>query len=80
MATSINVNLDITSAVGIRRPELGVRAPRPIMTTTFTLNGESFPDPDLGETKVLEVNQLTDFIFYPGSTSSAQTVYITNKK
>jgi hypothetical protein len=91
MATSFNVNLTITSAVGFRRSSTqtfinffgtptvgGISGPRPLMTTTYTLNGVSQPDISITGTRILSVSTTTDFYFYPGGTSPSQTISITN--
>lgn len=92
MATSFNVNLTITSAVGFRRASTqtfinfygtptvgGVSGPRPVMTTTFTLNAVSQPDISITGTRILSVTTTTDFYLYPGGTSQPQDIYITNQ-
>jgi len=92
MATSFNVNLSITSAVGFRRASTqtlvfpdgsvsvgGYNAPLPVMTTTLTLEGLSQPDIAITGTRILSVTTTTPFIMYPGQTSSPQEVYITNE-
>lgn len=92
MATSFNVNLTITSAVGFRRSSTqtfinfagtptvgGINGPRPVMTTTFTLNGVSQPDISISGTKILNVSTTTVFYLYPGGTSDEQSIYITNE-
>lgn len=75
---STATRLTITSAVGFRRPEYTIQAPKPIMTTTFTLNGDTFPDPALGTIKVLTASTPVDFLLYPGGTSDPQEIYLTN--
>lgn len=92
MATSFNVNLTITSAVGYRRASTqtfinsfgtatigGVNGPRPILTTTYTLNGVTQPDIVISGTKIISATTTTDFYLYPGGTSSVQNIYITNQ-
>lgn len=79
MATSFNSNLYITSAVGYRSASYAVVAPLPITTTTYTLNGVTQPDFVFTGTKIISVSSVTDFTLYPGSTSSAQVIKITNE-
>lgn len=79
MAESFNVNLTITSAVGFRRPEYAIKSPKPLMTTTFTLNGETFPDVDLGEIRLLSLSTPDVFNTYPGGTSESQIIEVTNE-
>lgn len=79
MFTATEVNLIITSAVGFRRPSYAVSAPKPIMTTTYTLNDVAQPDTiSFSNTRIVSVSTVSDFTLYPGSTSSAQIVGITN--
>jgi hypothetical protein len=79
MAESFNVNLTITSAVGFRRPDLVIRSPRPIMTTTYTLNGDIGVDPDPGIVKRLSMSQPEPFELFPGGVSEPQVVSLTNE-
>ena len=92
MATSFNVNLTISSAVGFRRsstqtlvyPDLsvvggGVGGPKPLMTTTFTLEGVEQPDIAITGTRILKVSQPGTFNMYPGQLSDPQEIYITNE-
>lgn len=77
--TATDVNLHIISAVGFRRPAYAVSAPRPLMTTTYTLNGITQSDViDFGATRIVSLSTVTDFYLFPGSTSTAQTIGITN--
>lgn len=89
MATSTISYLDIISVVGFRRssshdgtnpPSIagGISAPRPVMTTTLTLEGIVQPDIDFDEYKIIEVDPIQEFVTYPGGTSDFQTVYVTN--
>ena len=90
MSVTTQVNLGIVSAVGFRRastqtsvsglvPFASFNSPRPIMTTTFTLNGDINPDFFFTGTKIVKVDPLLPFEMYPGGTSTYQTVYITNE-
>jgi hypothetical protein len=90
MSVTTQVNLGIVSAVGFRRastqtsvsgliPFAAFDSPRPIMTTTFTLNGDINPDFFFTGTKIVKVDPLLPFELYPGGTSTYQTVYITNE-
>jgi hypothetical protein len=87
---STQVNLGIVSAVGYRRagaqPSISgllttaaLDSPRPLMTTTFTLNGDINPDIFFSGTKILKVDPLLTFETYPGGTSNPQTVRVTNE-
>jgi hypothetical protein len=86
MATSFNVNLGIKSILGFRRPSgadpltgYAFDAPRPVMQTTRTLNGEEFADLGINTgTRVLLVDPLTTYSVPNGSTSSNQTVVLRN--
>ena len=79
MATSFNSNLHITSAVGYRTPGYAIIAPLPVTTTTYTLNGVTQPDFVFTGTKIISISSVTDFTLYPGSTSTAQVIGITNE-
>jgi hypothetical protein len=90
MSVTTQVNLGIVSAVGFRRastqtsvsgliPFAAFDSPRPIMTTTFTLNGDINPDFFFTGTKIVKVDPLLPFEMYPGGTSTYQTVYVTNE-
>jgi hypothetical protein len=87
---STQVNLEIVSAVGFRRASTqtsisgllnfaSIDAPRPIMTTTFTLNGDINPDFFFTGVKILKVDPLLPFTTYPGGVSDPQTVRVTNE-
>ena len=81
MAILYNINLGITSIVGFRRPSSqtgSFDAPKPITTTTFTLNGVSIPATGLGDIKNISVGAVADFVTYPKGYSNTQTVQITN--
>lgn len=86
MATSFDTNLGIQSVLGFKRPS-GVdtstgyvfQAPRPVMQTTLTLNGETFADTGINTaTRVLIVDPLDTFQITQGNTSTDQTVVIRN--
>ena len=90
MSVTTQVNLGIVSAVGFRRastqtsvsgliPFAAFNSPRPIMTTTLTLNGDINPDFFFTGTKIVKVDPLLPFELYPGGTSTYQTVYVTNE-
>jgi hypothetical protein len=87
---STQVNLGIVSAVGFKRAGIqpsisgllttaALDSPRPIMTTTFTLNGDVNPDVFFSGTKILKVDPLSTFETYPGGVSDPQTVRVTNE-
>lgn len=86
MTTSFDANIGIQSVLGFKRPSgsdplTGYRfeAPRPVMQTTRTLNGEEFADQGIGTgTRVLFVEPLNDFLVPNGATSPAQTVVLWN--
>ena len=78
MATSFNVNLQITSAVGFRKPDYAITAPRPVMTTTWTLNGDIHPE-IFTNTKFISMSTPDVYTLYPDSTSTAQVISISNQ-
>lgn len=90
MATAFDVNLTITSSVGYRRSSTstfsllglpvigGVDGPRPLMTTTYTLNGDIQPDIAFTGTRILSVSTVTDYYVTPGVASTPQTISVTN--
>lgn len=76
---SLDVNLGIKSVLGVKRSTKRLEGPRPVMQTTKTLNGESFPDEGMTlETKVLVIGQLSDYNIRYENTSTNQTVSLTN--
>lgn len=90
MATSVISYLDIISVVGFKRSashdgtnppalEGGLNGPRPIMTTTLTLEGITQPDIEFGDFAIIDVDTLEEFVTYPGGTTNYQTVKVTNK-
>jgi hypothetical protein len=86
MAISFDANIGIQSVLGFKRPSgfdnlTGYRfdAPRPVMQTTRTLNGEEFTDTGINTgTRVLLADLLADFSVPSGSTSTNQTVILRN--
>lgn len=79
MATSFTVNLGIQSVLGFKRPSGAVEAPRPIMQTTRTLNGEEFVDLGMTEqTRVLIVDPIDPYVIRYQTTSSPQTIVLRN--
>jgi hypothetical protein len=86
MAISFDANIGIQSVLGFKRPSgfdnlTGYRfdAPRPVMQTTRTLNGEEFTDTGINTgTRVLFADPLADFSVPSGSTSTNQTVILRN--
>jgi hypothetical protein len=87
-----NVNLSITSAVGFRRSSTqtlvfpdgsvsvgGYNSPRPLMTTTFTLEGIEQPDIVVSGTRILSVTTTTPFVMFPTQTSNPQQIFLTNQ-
>jgi hypothetical protein len=76
---SLDVNLGITSVLGVKRSTKRLEGPRPVMQTTKTLNGESFPDEGMTlQTKVLVIDQLSSYNIRYENTSTPQTVNLTN--
>jgi hypothetical protein len=79
MATSFTVNLGIQSVLGFKRPSGAVDAPRPIMQTTRTLNGDEFADLGMTEqTKVLIVDPVSPYTIRYENTSSPQQIVLRN--
>lgn len=86
MATSFDTNIGIQSVLGFKRPSGSdpatgyyFQAPRPVMQTTKTLNGEEFADTGINTaTRVLIVDPLSTFEITQGNTSSNQTVVLRN--
>jgi hypothetical protein len=76
---SLDVNLGIKSVLGVKRSTKRLEGPRPVMQTTKTLNGESFPDEGMIlQTKVLVIDQPSTFNIRYENTSTAQTISLTN--
>jgi hypothetical protein len=76
---SLDVNLGIKSVLGVKRSTKRLEGPRPVMQTTQTLNGESFPDEGMTlQTKVLVIDQLPSYNIRYENTSTPQTVNLTN--
>ena len=86
MAISFDANIGIQSVLGFKRPSgrdpitgYGFDAPRLVMQTTKTLNGEEFADTGINTgTRVLYIETLNDFNVPNGSTSTNQTVILRN--
>ena len=89
---SLDVSLKIGSQIGFRRPSTqtlafavgqtgvgGINAPRPVVTTLLTLDGQVNAEPPFEGTRIVTVSSTTDFIMYPGQTSTSQTINITNE-
>jgi hypothetical protein len=79
MATSFTVNLGIQSVLGFKRPSGAVEAPRPIMQTTRTLNGDEFVDLGMTEqTRVLIADLVSPYTIRYESTSAPQQIVLRN--
>lgn len=80
MATSFDVNLNIGSAIGFNVVGRGlIHGLVPIQTTTLTLDGDVFTRSGYNTgTRTLSIAPLSDFIAAPATTSTKQTVYMTN--
>lgn len=76
--TSYNVTTVLYSAIGYKRPSYAFEAPSPRLFTTHFLDGTTGSVTELTGTKILSVNTLTDFDFYANTTSTAQTITLTN--
>jgi hypothetical protein len=76
---SLEVNLGISSILGVKRSTRRLEGPRPIVQTTKTLNGETFPDEGMTlETRVLVIDPIPEYNIRFENTSTAQTVSLTN--
>jgi hypothetical protein len=76
---SLDVNLGIKSVLGVKRSTKRLEGPRPVMQTTKTLNGESFPDTGMIlQTRVLVIDQPDVYDIRYENTSTPQTVSLTN--
>lgn len=79
MANSFDVNLQIGSSIGFTKVGGSMSGPTPIQTTTLTLDGDTaLPSGYNTGTRILSIAALSDFIAAPGTTSTRQTVYLTN--
>lgn len=79
MANSFDVNLNIGSSIGFTKVGGSLSGPTPIQTTTLTLDGDTaLPSGYNTGTRILSIAALGDFIAAPGTTSTRQTVYLTN--
>lgn len=83
MPSTSTVTLGIQSYVGFKRPDGasvgGYSAPRPVLQTTETLDGDTFAITGVtANSKMLYVYPLTTFTYFPSTTSTAQTVVIKN--
>jgi hypothetical protein len=76
---SLDVNLGIKSVLGVKRSTKRLEGPRPVMQTTKTLNGESFPDEGMTlQTRVLVIDQPSVYNIRYENTSTPQTISLTN--
>ena len=80
MATSFDVNLNIGSAIGFNVVGNGlIHGLVPVQTTTLTLDGDVVARSGYNTgTRTLSIASLSDFIAAPGTTSTKQTVFLTN--
>lgn len=76
---SFEVNLGISSVLGVKRSTRRLEAPRPLLQSTKTLNGETFADEGMTlETRVLVIDPLLPYDIRFENTSTPQTVNLTN--